>query len=67
MGDYKLIEFYEDRRLELYDLRKDISEEYDLAAVKPGRVDTMRRALDGWRNSVEAKIPRVNPDWRVSG
>ena len=66
MGDYKLIEFYEDRRVELYDLRNDISEECNLAADKPDLADAMRRKLDVWRRSVEAKIPQSNPGWRES-
>ena len=34
-GDYKLIEFFEDGRLELYNLREDIGEEHDLAEDCP--------------------------------
>ena len=35
MGDYKVIEFFEDGRLELYNLREDISEDHDLAGERP--------------------------------
>jgi len=65
MGDYKLIEFFEDGRLELYNLRDDISEENDLAREMPERAHQMQQVLARWRESVEAKIPEPNPDWRV--
>ena len=35
MGNLKLIEFFEDGRLELYDLGKDIGENHDLTAARP--------------------------------
>ena len=63
MGDYKLIEFFEDERLELYNLRDDISEANDLACDMPERAREMQQVLARWRNSVEAKIPEPNPDW----
>ncbi|WP_248930404.1 sulfatase [Paenibacillus hamazuiensis] len=66
-GDYKLIEFFEDGRLELYDLKNDISEEHNLAARFPELAERLRAKLAAWRKSVEAKIPPVNPDfvpWR---
>ena len=34
-GDYKLIHFFEDDRLELYNLQEDISEEHNLADEQP--------------------------------
>jgi arylsulfatase A-like enzyme len=64
MGDTKLIEFFEDGRLELYDLRHDIGEKHDLAAQKPELRDRMRDALAAWRERIEAKIPEPNPGWQ---
>jgi arylsulfatase A-like enzyme len=63
LGDHKLIEFFEDGRLELYNLRHDPSEEHDLAAEQPGVVRDLHRRLQAWRASVEARIPQSNPDW----
>ncbi len=62
-GDYKLIEFFEDGRLELYNLRDDIGEERDLATKEPALVRKLRRMLSTWREGVDAKIPEPNPDW----
>ncbi|MFC6227773.1 sulfatase [Paenibacillus allorhizosphaerae] len=67
MGDYKLIEFFEDGRLELYDLKNDISEAHDLSSQLPERAQFMQAKLAQWRERVEAKIPQPNPDfvpWR---
>ena len=63
-GDWKLIEFYEDNRLELYNLREDISEDHNLAEQESGRAQQMHQQLDQWRKQVEAKIPERNPDWK---
>ena len=63
MGDFKLIEFYEDNRVELYNLREDIGEHRNLASEEPDRAASMRAVLDDWRQSVEAKIPQPNPDF----
>ncbi len=63
-GDYKLIEFFEDGTLELYNLREDIGEENDLAAKEPATRDHLHSLLKEWREKVEAKIPQPNPDWQ---
>jgi arylsulfatase A-like enzyme len=65
MGDWKLIEFFEDARLELYNLREDIEEEHDLAPAQPDRVRDLHAKLVAWRQSIEAKIPDVNPDYEA--
>ena len=62
-GDYKLIEFFEDGRLELYNLRDDIGEERDLAAAEPALAQKLHKMLVSWRTEVEAKIPEPNPDY----
>lgn len=61
MGNYKLIEFFEDGRLELYDLKADPGETRNLAASQPRRAEEMRSRLIAWRQHVEAQIPQPNP------
>ena len=56
-GDWKLIEFYEDGRRELYNLRDDLSEDRDLAAGHPDVARDLHEELAAWRESVAAKIP----------
>jgi arylsulfatase A-like enzyme len=63
-GDYKLIEFFEDGRVELYNLREDIGEAHNLAQAKPGLTRKLQGMLADWRETVEAKIPEPNPDYR---
>jgi arylsulfatase A-like enzyme len=64
MGDWKLIEFFEDGRLELYNLRDDVSEKRNLAAEKPAVVRQLHQRLKAWRAGVNGRIPERNPDWR---
>jgi arylsulfatase A-like enzyme len=63
MGDYKLIEFFEDRHVELFDLRTDIGEEHNLAPSDPDRVRGMQARLAAWRSEIEAAMPTDNPDY----
>ncbi len=60
-GDYKLIEFYEDGRFELYNLRTDLAETTDLAERMPELVTTLSGKLATWRESVGAQMPLPNP------
>ncbi len=56
-GDWKLIEWYEDGRHELYNLRDDLSEQHDLAAANPDRVRDLAARLAAWRAEVKAVMP----------
>jgi hypothetical protein len=62
-GDYKLIESYEDGRLELFDVKKDLSESRNLAADKPDVVKDLAARLAAWRQAVGAKMPTPNPTY----
>jgi arylsulfatase A-like enzyme len=57
-GDWKLIEFYEDGRLELYNLKDDPGERTNLAARMPERTRELREVLQRWRESVGAQMPQ---------
>jgi len=63
LGDLKLIEFFEDNRLELYHLQDDPGEHQNLAESEPDLVRALHQQLINWRDSVEAKIPAPNPEW----
>jgi arylsulfatase A-like enzyme len=60
-GDYKLIEFFEDGKTELYNLGKDIGETTDLSAEMPAKAAELRAKLHAWRNSAGARMPLPNP------
>jgi arylsulfatase A-like enzyme len=64
VGDWKLIEFFEDDHTELYNLADDVGESNDLAAKMPERATALRRQLHDWRKDVGAQMPTPNPDYR---
>jgi len=59
-GDWKLLEFFEDGRLELYNLKDDLSETKNLAEAMPEKRDELHRQLKAWRASVNAPLPTPN-------
>ena len=63
LGDWKLIEFFEDGRRELYHLRDDAGESHNLASEMPSLTADLGTLLADWRAQVEAKIPQPNPRW----
>jgi arylsulfatase A-like enzyme len=63
-GRYKLIESYEDGRLELYDLREDAGEADDLARKLPEKTRELHQLLKDWRTAVGAQMPAPNPEYR---
>jgi arylsulfatase A len=65
-GRYKLIEFYEDSRVELYDLSRDLGETNDLAAKLPDKAAELRRRLAAWRRAVGAQMMTPNPEYKTS-
>jgi arylsulfatase A len=62
-GDWKLIEFYETGACELYDLSRDLAEQYDLSATNADRVQTMKTALGHWKKQVAARLPEPNSNY----
>ncbi len=62
-GDWKLIEWQEDSRAELFNLKNDIGEKHDLAAKMPERVEELRVELHAWQQEVGARFPARNPDY----
>jgi arylsulfatase A-like enzyme len=60
-GDFKLIEWLEEGEFELYNLLDDPGETKDLAEELPGKAIELRSLLHGWRESMDARMPRQNP------
>lgn len=65
-GDFKLIEFFNDMNVELYNIREDIGETRDLAASQPAKVAELRARLHAWRKEVGAQMPSPNPKYNPS-
>ncbi len=62
-GDWKLIEHFEDHRLELFNLRDDPYERHNVAAAHPIRTAALHAQLVDWREEVEALLPPPNPNY----
>ena len=60
-GPWKLIEWYEDGRLELFNLRDDPGETRNLAEAHPDRTKALHAGLVAWRKETGAKMPTPNP------
>jgi arylsulfatase A-like enzyme len=59
-GDWKLMEYFEDHHLELYNLREDIGEMNNLAAEMPDRAKALHTKLLAWREAIQAPMPTPN-------
>jgi arylsulfatase A-like enzyme len=62
-SDWKLIEWYEDRAPELFNLRDDLEEKHNVAAAHPAKVKELQARLAEWRKEVGAVMPTRNPKY----
>jgi hypothetical protein len=63
LGDWKLIEWYEDGRRELFNLRADPGETDNLVVENPATVKDLHAMLNAWRKDVGAVMPTPNPKY----
>ncbi len=56
-GDWKLIEQFEDGKIELYNLKDDIGEKTNLAPSRPDKAQELRRLIYDWRALIRAPVP----------
>ncbi len=62
MGDWKLIEYFEDGGLELFNLKDDISEQHNLADEQPEKAKELQHVMSTWRKQIAASVPTTpNP------
>lgn len=69
-GDFKLFEFFEDRRLEIYNLKDDPGETTNLTSSMPDHAVALPERLRKWQRSINAptdlpKNPRYDPDFKL--
>lgn len=62
-GDYRLVAFYENNKIELYNLKNDIGETKNLATSMPEISASLHKKLLAWLQHVEAKMPTSNPNY----
>ena len=60
-GQYKLLEFFEDGQLELYDLESDPKEQINIASSNEDVVARLQQEMHRWRTEVNAKLPTLPP------
>lgn len=63
-GDFKLLEYFENNSVQLFNLREDESEQRDLSREQPERTRQMTALLHQWRKSVSAAMMDPNPDYK---
>ncbi len=64
-GDWKLIEWYEDGSLELFNRANDRSEQNNLITENPAKARELHARLVAWRADVQAVMPTPNPGFGV--
>ncbi len=62
-GDWKLIEFFEDGKKELYNLKEDPYELIDVSIQYPEKALKLYNRLVSWRKNVGAQMPVLNPNY----
>jgi arylsulfatase A-like enzyme len=65
-GPWKLMEFMEDKRVELYNLKDDIGEKNNLASQNPAKAKELLDKLHAWQTSIKAPMPTPNTEPKVA-
>lgn len=60
------MEFFEDGRLELYNLKDDIGEQKNLAAENPEKAKELHAKMLAWRESIKAPMPAKNTEQKAA-
>jgi arylsulfatase A-like enzyme len=60
-GDYKLLEYFENGTVQLFNLRTDPGEQQDLADAEPERAVALKSMLHAWRQGVNARMTEPKP------
>lgn len=58
-GDFTLLEFFENGRLELYNLKDDLGQQKNLATVRPEKTRDLHSKLVNWRREIRAPMPKL--------
>lgn len=66
LGDWKLLYYYEDQGIELFNLKDDPGEKNNVANKYPEKMNELKNSLDEWLKSTQAPIPtQLNPDYSL--
>lgn len=64
-GDFKLLEYYENNTVQLFNLKDDIEERHDLSSSMPEKVKELKEMLHNWRKQAGVKMMEPNPDYKA--
>ena len=65
VGDWKLLEYYENGTVQLFNLKNDLGERKELALRHPEKAAELRQQLHAWRERVGANMMPPNPDYQA--
>ena len=65
-GDYKLLEYFENGTLQLFNLKNDIGEQNDLSKIEIKKTEELKEKLHQWREKIGAQMMMSNPDYDPS-
>ncbi len=64
--DWKLVEFYHEGKVELYNLKDDIGEMNDLSKSHPEKAKELLTMLRKWQKDTNAQMPKPNPNYKAN-
>lgn len=62
-GDYKLLEYFENGTVQLFNLKDDIGEQNDLSNTHVQKAKELTAKLHQWRKDVDAQMMSPNPEY----
>jgi arylsulfatase A-like enzyme len=62
-GDYKLLEYFENGTVQLFNLKEDMGEQNDLSNIEIEKTRELTEKLHRWQKKVGAQMIKLNPDY----
>ena len=59
VGKYKLLEYFENGTVQLFDLDNDLGEQRDISKENPETTQKLLKMLQDWRQQTDAKMPDI--------
>ena len=59
VGHYKLLEYFENGTVQLFDLDNDLGEQTDISKQNPETTQKLLKMLQDWRQETDAKMPDI--------
>jgi hypothetical protein len=63
-GKWKLSEFFEDRRVELYNVADDSEEQLEKSKAQPEITAKLLKKLNDWHAEIDATFPTPNKNYK---